>query len=100
MYLLIILLLVLVIFGYPMLRIYLALRAARRRFNNMFGEQQTRHTGPKSRQGRQRRSKIISRDIGEYIEFEELPGKVETTSTITSYTEISQIEDAEWEEVI
>ena len=99
MYLLIILLLIFLIFGYPLLRIYLAYQSARRRFNNMFGGRQPRQASSQSRQGRKRRTKIITHDVGEYIEFEDIPGKPETTYESASYTESSQIEDVEWEDL-
>lgn len=79
-----------------MLKIYLALRSARRRFNNMYGEQQRQQSRS---QYRGRRTKIITRDVGEYVEFEDLPEKIESTATTAFYTETSQIEDAEWEEL-
>ncbi len=46
------------------------------------------------------RRKIFTRDVGEYVEFEELEGTFysERTSTETFTTE-SQISDAEWEEI-
>ena len=45
--------------------------------------------------------KLFSKDEGEYVEFEEIKGHGdETTYTAgTDYTETTQIEDAEWEDI-
>ncbi len=48
----------------------------------------------------QRRSKIFTSDVGEYVEFTEIEGKVEYTITDPSYTPREpQVSDAEWEDV-
>ncbi len=99
MTLLIIFLFIFLIFGYPLLKIYLGLRAARNRFSEMFGAQQ-RTSGRPDGQRPKRRAKIITRDVGEYVEFEDLPGQSDTDTTAhITYTETSQIEDVEWEDI-
>lgn len=102
MYLLVILLLLFLIFGYPLLKLYLTVRSARRRFNDMFGAQQGAYSAPGGQQSRpRRRTKIITRDVGEYVEFEDLPGSPDKSysSSTSTYVEISQVEDAEWEDI-
>ncbi len=98
MALLIIILILFLLFGFPLLKVYLSLRRARKQFSDMFGAQQRAARQADSRRPR-RRTKIITRDVGEYVEFEELPGQSGTDTTQITYTEISQIEDAEWEDI-
>ena len=60
------------------------------------GRQQPHHRQP------QQKKKIFSRDDGEYVEFEEIDVKVETTSEShdPKYTPREpQVSDADWEEV-
>lgn len=58
--------------------------------------QQRQQTTPRQ----QRRSKIFTRDVGEYVEFTEIEGKVEYTATDASYTPREpQVSDAEWEDI-
>lgn len=98
MALLIILLILFLLFGFPLLKVYLSLRRARKQFSDLFGAQQRAARQADSPRGR-RRSKIITRDVGEYVEFEEIPGQADTDTTHITYTEISQIEDVEWEDI-
>lgn len=48
------------------------------------------------------RPKIFTRDIGEYVDFEEIEGSTstgETSYTRTTYSSESFITDAEWEDI-
>lgn len=69
-------------------------------------------TSRESRQSRNRRkqwsrSKIIPNDVGEYVDFEEIPTYTDPSKTNTSetnqqknkYKDEPQISDAEWEEI-
>ncbi len=51
---------------------------------------------------RRRKRKVITRDMGEYVKWEDVPvdpSQPPSTSSYTSSTVESQVEDAEWEEI-
>lgn len=83
-------------------------------FNNQYGrqQQQRQRTSPFSRSSKkkkpQRRSgKIIPNDVGEYVEFEDIPTYNDGKSTIDNveardtkkYKDEPQVSDADWEEI-
>ena len=101
-----ILLLLLVVVGWPLLRGWLFVRDVRKKVNDTFGESEPRRERP-SRDDRDEYTetgerKIFTSNEGEYADFEEVSGTVieETTSTDGTRTIIEeQITDAEFEEI-
>ncbi len=68
-------------------------------FSSMFGQAQpgSRQSAPQSAPVRR---KVFTRDMGEYVEFEDLDGTYQYQYTESrTVVEESQISDAEWEEI-
>lgn len=72
-------------------------------FFSMFSSFFNQGTAPgqqSARKGSPARRKVFTRDMGEYVEFEDLEGNYHYQSTeIHTVAEESQISDAEWEEI-
>ncbi len=104
----------------PKLLVWFVHRQARKQYEQMFGQSQAQSSqqqrtrsrsqgwSPFSRQSRQqqprrRRGKIITKDMGEYVEFEEIPTYTPPSShqqpTGKHYADEPQISDAEWEDL-
>lgn len=85
-----------------------AVLRVRRKFREAFSgtSDDRRESDPRRHRGRDaeaaRRKKKIGRDVGEYVEFEEVACTVETDdgSSSTTYTATEQqVTDVEWEDV-
>ena len=61
-----------------------------------FGDAAGHSAPPRSHR---RREKVIGRDVGEYVEFEELEGSFPTRPPQTHTPMEAQVEDAEWEDL-
>lgn len=75
-----------------------------KRAANNFAQSQQRSRGTADARRRQQhraaKRKIITRDMGEYVEFEELPPDPSAGKAAeVQYTKESQVEDAVWEDV-
>lgn len=51
------------------------------------------------RNTRRRSGKIIAKDVGEYVEFEDLPGAPKPRFSPSSFVPTPQVSDADWEEI-
>jgi len=101
-----ILLLLLVVVGWPLLRGWLFVRDVRKKVNDTFGESEPRRERPR-REDREEYTetgerKIFTSNEGEYADFEEVTGTIieETSPDGDTGTIIEeQITDAEFEEI-
>lgn len=88
----------------PFIRVYGAVRKARKQMNDFYGAM---NGGGKSAQQQAeplRREKKIDANVGEYVEFEEIEENTEQAEqTSSDYTHknypTEQVEDAEWEDI-
>lgn len=100
-----ILIFILVFIIWPVVKTVFRLNQARKAARDFFGgnyaqagasstERKAGWTAP------QKKAKIITKDVGEYVNFQELPpdDSARSSFTETSYSE-NQITDAEWEEI-
>lgn len=104
--------------GLPRLLMWLMGRQAQKQYEQMFGQRppsssqqrSSRSQGwspfsrqPKSQPGRRRKGKIIGKDVGEYVEFEEISTYRQSSAkhedTHKKYPDEPQISDADWEDL-
>ncbi len=103
--------------GLPWLLMWLMKHQARKQYEQMFGQQpgpsssqgqQRKHSSPFSRQRqpearRRPRGKIITKDMGEYVDFEDIPTYTSQSQPHDEpkkkYPDEPQITDADWEDL-
>lgn len=59
-------------------------------FSNWMGGNKAEH---------KKRSKKIPRDVGEYVQYTDVPGTTDTPKTTTHFRTEEQVQDAEWEDI-
>ncbi|HBI58340.1 MAG: DUF4834 family protein [Duncaniella sp.] len=97
---------------WPVIKTAYAVHKARNQARDFFNQARTGYNqgynqynerpGGWSRNAAAMRPKIFTRDMGEYIDFEEIdssPSTGETSNTRTSYSSESFVSDAEWEDI-
>lgn len=105
-------LLILFFILWPVIKAVYAVNKARNQARDFFNQARTGYNqgynpnaerpGGWSRNADSVRPKIFTRDMGEYVDFEEIEGSAstgETTYTRTSYSSESFVSDAEWEDI-
>lgn len=107
----ILLIIFLVFVVWPLLKFYMALRKAQRQARDAFSQfsgnrntaNDTGHRKAGWSSGRKQRKKVIDSNVGEYVDFEEIPAsqnqQSHTKKPNTSYHAEQQVEDAEWEDI-
>ena len=102
-----ILIFIIVFIIWPIVKTAVRLNQARKAARDFFGGHYTPTGNPAGDRKAgwttpPKKTKIITKDVGEYVSFQELPPDGSTQSTYyyseTTYSE-SQISDAEWEEI-
>lgn len=102
-----ILIFIIVFIIWPIVKTALRLNQARKAARDFFGGRYTQAEAPAADRKAgwttpPKKTKIITKDVGEYVSFQELPPDGSTHTTYhyseTTYSE-SQITDAEWEEI-
>lgn len=107
-----VLLIIILFVVWPLLRFYMMLRKAQRQARDAFSQFQGEgKDGSRQRKGgwsggRQSRKKVIDRNVGEYVEFEEVEISRDSETKTGSdsrkesgYKVEQQVVDAEWEEI-
>lgn len=95
---------VIVLILMPVFRFARRVNAMRTQFNEMASRARQAYGGERHQEPASapvRRRKRISRDVGEYVEYEEVAATSRTTSEYHEYTGVveDQISDVEWEDV-
>ncbi len=92
-------------FALPRLLLWGVNRHMRNKYSQVFGQQQqqSRQRSQQRRPKARKKGKIIPDDVGEYVEYEDIPTynepNAQSETGTTKFKEEAQVSDAEWEEI-